>query len=1001
MKLLNKWSIRKNLTFLVLLSILPALAILLYSGIEQRRVLIENAEREVLLMVHTMAEVQRNMTHSTRQMLATLALLPEVKTLDGEACNELFRSILENNSDYRNIALVAMNGEVLASGLPFGKTNLSDRKHVREAITKKDFAVGEFVTTRIGTTTPAFPFAYPVLDSSGTQIAVLTTAMNLAFYSRFHDVESLPEQSFISIIDHQGLRLFYYPPQPTTNPIGQPIKAAGWKSSQRKEESGLYTGISSDGIKRLYAFEKVRLTSDDPPYMYFWTAVPEQHLVASANVALLRNLLFMLLTTATVFVITWIGSSKTFIAPINQLMDMTQAFATGNLDLPTEQPETASELGKLTQSFYAMAQRLKKSTHEWTLAMDAFEDAIYLLDINRHLIRANKAFYQLLKTTPEQAVGRHIVALTHPQGETDPCSVCLAQEKKQDFVMIMEAADGDNPTGRPIELTGKIIHDSAGSPTGILMILHGLTHSRLNEQQLRESELKYRLLADYTFDWEAWIDPQGNYIYVSPACERITGYTPQEFMSDSKVLFALVPPEQREKILQHYQAEHNPEMTNHVMEFPIIAKNGETHWIEHHCTPVFDKQGNYAGRRINNRDITDRKHAEAAQQDLEIQIRQKHKMEAVGYLAGGMAHNFNNNLSIILGNVELSQMKLAPGSEVMPLLENAKTAVRRARDLVRKIITYSRKGIQHKVPTQLTAIIDETLDMLHATLPTTVHLQKIYSPDCGAKQISADAAQIQEVLLNLCNNAVQAMDEKGELKITLEPVNLEHEDIPAQYDCSPGHYFKLSVQDSGCGIPAEMLDKIFDPFYTTKAAYEGAGMGLSTVQGIVAQHGGVINVSSILGQGTVFNLYFPIVEHTRIDASTAAITTLPRGTERILLVDDDELLADLGQQLLTEMGYRVSVMTESPEALKMFAANADHFDLVITDQTMPQLSGKELIAELKKIRPDIPTILCTGYSSKINEEDAKQLGISAFMLKPLDLASLTRTIRRVLEKNGV
>jgi PAS domain S-box-containing protein len=997
MRVFSTWSIRKNLTFLVLISILPALAIMLYSGLNRRQVIIADAQHELVLLAHTMAEVQRNMTRSARQMASTLAVLPQIQTLDIQGSSKLFHSVLQGNPDYLNITLVGLAGDVLASGQPFSNANFGDRKHFRSALATKDFAVGEYIETRLGKKTSAFPFAYPVLDSMGNPQAVLTITLDLSVFASFHNLAILPEQSFISIIDHQGLRLFFSPAQESTNPIGKPIKAAAWQRSQGADESGLYAGIGSDGVRRIFAFEKVRLHPDEPPYAYTWASVTEQYLITPANVDLSRNLLLMLLTALVVFVLAWIVSRKTFIVPINNLIAMTQDFAAGNLQLPRKQLETNSELGQLTQAFYTMAYDLKNATQEWTFAMDFFEDAIYILDKNRHLIRANATFYQWLKITPEQAVGRHIANIIHPEGEKNYYDVCLAQEGQRDFTIIMEADNVENPTGMPLEINGKIMHDLEGEYSGLLMNLRDLTNSRLNEQQLRASELKFRLFADYTFDWESWIGPTGEYVYISPACERITGYSPQSFMANKDLLFKLIRDDFKDIIHQHYHEENITKVGTVVVEFPIIDKNGQQHWIEHHCFAVFDEQGHFAGRRINNRDITESKEAEEQRLALEAQINQKRKMEAVGYMAGGMAHNFNNNLSIILGNVELAQMLESTNSEVAPLLENAKIAVRRSRDLVRQIITYSRKGVHNKVPTQLTTIIDETIELLRSTLPTSVNLEKIYSPDWYGQVINGDPSQIQEVLINLCNNAVQAMDEDGELTLTLESVDLRQQDLPAQYDCQSGSYAKLSVQDSGCGMPAEMLDKIFDPFYTTKAEYEGAGMGLSTVQGIVAQHGGAIKVRSSQNHGTTFELYFPLIEGTLIEEVTPEDVALPRGTERILFVDDDEMLAQIGEQLLSSVGYQVTSMTDSAAALKMFAENADSFDLVITDQTMPNLSGVELIRQLKEIRADIPTILCTGYSSKVNEAEAEALGIEAFMMKPLVLPEMLTTIRRVLE----
>lgn len=473
---------------------------------------------------------------------------------------------------------------------------------------------------------------------------------------------------------------------------------------------------------------------------------------------------------------------------------------------------------------------------------------------------------------------------------------------------------------------------------------------------------------------------------------------PDGFNARYPELLRRVHPEDRKYFDQHWKAALK---TGKLDITHRIVVNKTIKWVREKAEIELNDKGEATGGVGFTQDITEQKNDENQRLKLESQLRQKNKMEAVGFLAGGMAHNFNNNLSIILGNVELSQMKQPEESEVIQLLENAKTAVRRSRDLVQKIITYSRKGMTHKAPMKIQAVVDDTIDLLSSTLPTTVILQKNYNSDCCDDLINADVSQIQEALINLASNAVRAMEEKGDLKISLEPVELEQKNIPAQYDGLPGRYLKLSVQDSGCGMPAEMIDKIFDPFYSTKEDYEGAGMGLATVQGIVAQHGGIIKVNSVLSQGTEFDLYFPIMGKTDIDKPEVGESTFARGTERILFVDDDENLASLGEQLLGSLGYQVSIMTDSSEALKMFTANADQFDLVITDQTMPYITGKELITDIRQVRADIPTILCTGYSSKIDEHEAAELGINAFLMKPLDLPLLSQTIRRVLDGDKV
>jgi len=543
-------------------------------------------------------------------------------------------------------------------------------------------------------------------------------------------------------------------------------------------------------------------------------------------------------------------------------------------------------------------------------------------------------------------------------------------------------------TSKELEITRSLqleAINSTSTETCHLVIIDNTENKKLQAEQ-------DKLLAamQQTDEMIVITDAEANIQYVNTAFEKITGYSAEEVIGLNPRI--LKSGEQSD----HFYRELWATLTNgRTWKGQLInkKKNGMLYTEETIISPVRDATGHIISYVGVKNDITERLRKEE-------ELRQKHKMEAVGYMAGGMAHNFNNNLSIILGNIELSQMKQQSDSEIIPFLENAKIAVRRSRDLVHKIITYSRKGMLSKVPMHLTTIIDETLGLLQSTLPTTINLQKTYSSGCHAQFIHADPSQIQEVLINLCHNAVDAMDETGDLTISLEPVELQQQDISAQYDCSPGSYSKISVQDSGTGISADMLDKIFDPFYSTKEEYEGAGMGLATVQGIVAQHGGMIKINTVLDQGTTFELYFPSLAGLDLEEEPVEERrAFQRGTEQILFVDDDERLATLGEQLLSTLGYQVSMMTDSAEALKVFTANADHFNLVITDQTMPGLTGIELITEIKKVKADTPTILCTGYSSKVDEDEAARLGISAFMMKPLDLPVLSQTIRQVLDGN--
>lgn len=393
----------------------------------------------------------------------------------------------------------------------------------------------------------------------------------------------------------------------------------------------------------------------------------------------------------------------------------------------------------------------------------------------------------------------------------------------------------------------------------------------------------------------------------------------------------------------------------------------------------------------------ERQKAEEQQKKLENELRQKYKMEAVGLMAGGIAHNFNNNLAIILGNLELVQLKAGDNVNIADHLRDANIAVHRARDLTKQILTYSRQDPHDISQLKPAMIIDETVKLLRSTIPTTVKLNYSIPHDLAELTINGDSTRIQEALINLCNNAVQAMEETGELTISMTRRSILPSEIPAHSLCQPGDYALLSVTDTGCGMSDEVVEKIFDPFFTTKDVDQGTGMGLSTVQGIVKQHKGFIKVHSVSGVGSTFDIFIPEAVAISAQLHVDEEIQLPRGTERVLLVDDDELLADIGEMLLSNQGYRVVKEINSLAALELFKQNPDQFDVLMTDQTMPQMTGLELIRELKNIRPDLPTILCTGYSSKVSPEELNRLNVDAFCLKPFKLEDFAHTIRNVLD----
>jgi signal transduction histidine kinase len=400
-----------------------------------------------------------------------------------------------------------------------------------------------------------------------------------------------------------------------------------------------------------------------------------------------------------------------------------------------------------------------------------------------------------------------------------------------------------------------------------------------------------------------------------------------------------------------------------------------------------DQEGHIAASVINLRDIREQK-------KLEAQLQQAQKMEAVGTLAGGIAHDFNNILSAIMGYAELALDSVERETQLYENLQEVFHAGNRAKDLVKQILTFSRQTEQERKPTQVKLIVDEALKLLRSSLPTTIEIHRDIQSN---GLVMADPTQIHQILMNLCTNADHAMREKGgTLEVNLENVELDTGFTADQPDMKPGAYLNLTVSDTGCGMPPQVRERIFDPFFTTKEVGEGTGMGLSVVHGIVGSYGGTITADSEPGQGSTFKVYLPIIERREKPQATKE-DSIPTGSERILFVDDEPALANVGKLILESLGYNVETRTSSIEALELFKNQPDRFDLVITDMTMPNMTGEDLAQELMCTKPNIPIILCTGFSAKIDEQKASAMGIRAFVLKPIVRRGIATTVRKVLD----
>ncbi|HBZ53971.1 MAG TPA: hypothetical protein DEO88_01085 [Syntrophobacteraceae bacterium] len=393
-------------------------------------------------------------------------------------------------------------------------------------------------------------------------------------------------------------------------------------------------------------------------------------------------------------------------------------------------------------------------------------------------------------------------------------------------------------------------------------------------------------------------------------------------------------------------------------------------------------------------DLSEQKHIQAEKAQLERQLRQAQKMEALGTLAGGIAHDFNNILSAVLGYAQLGLRDLADTSHPLHAKLNAIFhAGQRAKDLVAQILAFSRRQEKVRAPLTIGPIIKEVTKMLGSSLPAEIMVQ---SDIRAQRSVLADATEIHQVVMNLCTNAYHAMEgHGGTLDIVLEEVDLDHVGKSLDVDLLPGEYVKMTVSDTGCGISPAIIDRIFEPYFTTKSKAKGTGLGLAVAHGIVKGHLGAISVSSQVGRGTQFSVYLPVVEETETPDLTVP-QALPQGTESVLLVDDERVLVEIEQQMLEGLGYHVTGVVGGPAALETFRQSPERFDLVITDLDMPGLSGVQLAEALAGVRSGIPIILCTGFSEGFDKKKGKLLGIRQVLMKPITVEDLARAVREAL-----
>lgn len=1006
-------SIRVHLIFLLFLLSIPFVFFAIYSGITERNEAIRNAKNQSLKFVGIIAGEQQSLVAGVEQLVTALSFVPELRSRNVAATNSLLVDLLKKNPQFTNIAVMDMTGRVWGSAAPFqGRVSLGDRRYFREAVRTGRFSSGEFTIGRISGK-PIMNFGYPVKGRSGRMVAVIGAAFDLEYIQHNFEKMDLPMGSSFSVLDHNGT-ILYRDRQGARSQGRSEKRETGMEifgKMREGPEEGTFDAVGEDGVLQMFAYRKIVLTNESGPSLYIRASIPRSAAISHVNAAMIQSLAVWMVFFLGGLLLAWFVGKRFIVDPVRVLGKASHEIAVGAEAVHVSALVQGGELGELARAFDHMAEALvqrerAKNVAESTLreSEGKFKDLAEKSPVGITLVQdgvvqyANERCAEMIEYGVDEIIYRItlqeiIFADDLPLVEDKVRAHLSGEAKSAQYELRIRTRTG---AMRNVE-----VYSAAtlyrGRPAIIGTVLD-ITERKQMEKALHESEEKYRLLADNSSDVIWTMNLNGCFTYLSPSVRELTDFTPEEAMTiplDRHVVKEDLP-WVMEMISRELVKPREERLDRTTVELRQYKKDGSAIDLEISTRWLFDEQGEIVGLQGSSRSISARKKMEEARAKLEAQLRQAQKLEAIGTLAGGIAHDFNNILSAIIGYTELYREQVQDRPKVYGGMEQVLIAANRAKELIRQILTFSRRTEQEQKPIALTPLVKEVAKFMRASLPASVEVRQ--AVHAASDVIMGDATQIHQVLMNLCTNAGQAMKTGGVLEILLDDVALDSDEVRS-FGLESGHYLRLTVRDTGPGIPPEHLERIFEPYFSTKGKSEGTGLGLSVADGIVKSHRGAIRVYSELGKGSVFILYLPLVAE-RAEIQKTETKTWTGGKERILFVDDEQALAELGGLFLQDLGYRVVTETEPDRAMARFREDRNAFDLVITDKSMPHMTGFDLAQGIKETRPDIPIILCSGFQDKEDLDKLLRFGISRLLAKPISMAELAGAVRDALDRRS-
>ncbi len=702
-------------------------------------------------------------------------------------------------------------------------------------------------------------------------------------------------------------------------------------------------------------------------------------------------------------------AARRFIYPIVHLADAAEGFGEGRMDIEDASVilDRPDEIGALARAFRRM--RLQISSQIQKLVgnysqLKSIQEALKKSETHYRSLFDNLPI-GLYRTTPAGVVLDANPTLVRMFGYSDK-EAFLSRRAEELYVSAEEREVFKRTAGRHyecqmrrydgttlwVENQSTVFRDSAGQVQYYEGSIKDITERKLSEEALRNSEARFRTAFENASVGMTLVDLHGVYLEVNLALAKMIGYRRADMIGRPVADFT--HPDDLGARSQFLSDLLEGRISSGEQERRFVHKDGSTVWTSIWASLHRDQNGRPLYFISLVQDLTARKKADEERGKLESQLLQAQKMEAIGSLAGGIAHDFNNILSAIIGYTELSM--LSDGAPV-DYLQEALRAANRAKDLVKQILSFSRQTDEQRIPVHVGMVVKEVAKFLRASIPATIDIQ--CHVDGNAGSVLANSVELHQILMNLCTNAVHAIgSQAGSVEIRVRRMAITANQRNAFPDLEPGIFVELSVADTGQGIRPEIMERIFDPYFTTKEKGVGTGLGLAVVHGIVKKSNGTIRVANRSGQGSRFSIYLPQLDFP--SAASPSPSPPPQGgSGRILFVDDEGMIADIGERILKRLGYDVVSRTSPAAALEIFKADPHAFDLVISDQTMPGMTGDALAGELMRINPQIPVILCTGYSQLIDAQKAKEKGIQALVMKPILINEMDDAIRRVLKKD--